>query len=216
MTTYLRPDERASQSDIERSKRQDAQLKSNLSTAANVGLSAAGLGLSSKILPFLNKSIPTALAIKGINKISPKIGGLIKKGMEEGLDLNDGFEFLKGQIEKKHEPAKENRNIIEQYSPELFQFINDQVRGRGLDPIQAGALAQNDHKFTKIIKKISEDHKSPWSNILQTVFGNNQAQGQAQSNPNNEQVQQQGQNQPGAGEQRLLGAIQQLRQARGG
>jgi len=58
--------------------------------------------------------------------------------------MNDGHEFdeVKDFIEEKGvselekaEKPKEHRNVIQQYSPELFQFLEDQVKqGRNPKP----------------------------------------------------------------------------------
>lgn len=191
MSNYLRPDEIESQADIERSREYDKKINSGVKSAASLatGLGAAGIAaktlgpLSSKILPFINKYIPTDLAIKGISKVSPELGGLLKKGISQGLDIKDGLDFIKGQIDKNQEPAKQNRNIIEQYDPELHQFILQQIKS-GRSPLEAGALAQQDKKggnrFISAINKLVKDHKAPWSAILESVYGG-QAQAQAQT-----------------------------------
>lgn len=107
MSSYLRPDEKAAAADIEKSKRHDAALKSGLKTAGSIAATAGGLAITSRILPFLNDLIPTDLAIKGISKISPKIGDYLKRGIESGLSIKDGLNFLKKQAMPKEE---ENEN----------------------------------------------------------------------------------------------------------
>lgn len=178
MSSYLRPDEKAALSDIERSKSQDDRAKSVIKTAIGIGsaaigggMAAKGLGpLSSKILPFLNRFIPASLALAGISKISPEIGKFLKNGMDQGLKLEDGLDHIKSEIERDQQSTKEDRNIIQQYSPELHDFLSEKVRS-GISPVQAGAIAQSDKRFSSIIKKMSKDHKTPWSNILESVFG---------------------------------------------
>ena len=230
MTNYLRPDEKAMLSEIERSRKSDEQLKGVLKTGAKtaIGLGTAGLGLAgakmaSKVMPFLNEFIPYDLALKGISKVSPELGGFLKKGMEKGLDLKEGLEFIKKNIsgtEEANSPVKENRNIIQQYSPELFNFLEDQIK-QGRDPLQAGAIAQNDNRFAPAIKKMSKDHKSDWSSILQTVFGQSQMaqqqQGQQQVQPQQMQQQQAQpqQAQGGQGQQALMSILQKIQQSRG-
>lgn len=127
MTAYLRPDEKASAVDIERSRGRDESLKSGLKNAAGLITGVGGLGvaakslgpLSSKILPFINKYIPTDMALKGISKISPEIGNLLKKGMSQGLDIKDGLEFLKGQVEK-NKSLLSNQKISLSKNPQSF------------------------------------------------------------------------------------------------
>lgn len=239
MTSFLRPDEIAAQADIEKSGRQTQSLKSGLKTAANIATGLAGAGiaaktassLSTKIMPFLNKYIPVDMAINGISKVSPEIGGLLKKGVEKGLNIEDGLDFLKGQVEKKSSPAKDQRNIIEQYSPELFSFLKEQI-GQGKSPIEAGALAQiPKSKFSSVIKKIEDDNKTNWSSIIQSVFGQSQGDiNQNKNNPSDTEIMEskmdkffdkqkpQAQSQPsqmGPGQQALMQMIQQINQKLG-
>jgi hypothetical protein len=158
----LRPDEEVSRVNQEKSQRLMRGVK-------GAALGAAG----ASIAPFLSEYVPSELALKGISKIMPKVGNFLKKGMAAGLDLKEGIEFLKGkkpEESNQQESAKEGRNIIQQYSPELFQFIDQSIR-KGENPLEAGTKAINDKRFSSIIKKMTQDHKTPWSNILQSVFG---------------------------------------------
>jgi hypothetical protein len=228
----MRPSERASEEIVKRNERFNENVKSGAKTAASAALAATG----ARILPFLSEHIPVDLAIKGISKISPKIGDFIKKGMEKGLDIKDGFQFLKDQIqpkeekesEKQREQPKENRNIIQQYSPELHEFLQGQIQ-QGRSPIEAGSLAQlgtGSEKFKKIIAQMEKDHKAPFSAILQMAYGGGeQTQGQPQqqtqpgqqqqTQPGQQQQTQQGQ-QPGQGQQALMAILQKIQQKRGG
>jgi len=171
----LRPDEQALISENERSRSTNKLVKKGVNTAIGAGTAAAGFGtgIASRILPFLNEFIPADLAMKGINKISPQLGSFLKKGMEKGLDLNEGLNFIKDNIngkENKKEPAKQSKNIIEQESPELHQFIDQEIR-KGRKPIEAAALAQNDKRFSGAIQKLMKAHKTPWSSIIESIFG---------------------------------------------
>ena len=114
--------------------------------------------------------------------------------MKSGLNVKDGFNFINQkrlQESEQKEPPKQDRNIIEQYSPELFQFLQGEIQN-GRAPLEAGALAQNLGKFNKEIKKLEKDHKSPFSAILQTVFGEGEGM-QARQAPQQPQQAQPGQ-----------------------
>src|SRR6266478_2673500 len=117
MKMVLRPDEEANIKETERDKR----FRSTLSSIGKTGVGlATGLGatsLSSRLLPFLSEHIPLDLAMKGINKLSPKLGKFLKEGQSMGLDVKKGLDFIKEKV-----GPKEKRNIIEQYSPELHNF----------------------------------------------------------------------------------------------
>lgn len=183
-----RSDISAADQQIKKSQNRNSLLKGGVNT---IIAGASALGASSKILPFLSSYLTPDMAMKGINKIAPEVGKFLQNGMKSGLSLKSGLEYLRQNAVPKEakeveENAQESRNIIEQYSPELNQFIQEQI-GKGLDPIQAGAIAQNDKRFSSVIQKLMKDHKTPWSNILQAVFGQGQqASGQAQQNPTNE------------------------------
>lgn len=166
MTSHLRPDERA-----EAARARKPQMIKN---ALDIGVKgAAGAAVASKVVPWLSELIPTDLAIKGINKVYPKLGEFLKKGQESGLDIKEGIDFIRSKSVDK-EPPKQNKNIIEQYSPELHQFIQQQIQN-GQSPLAAGALAELEGKgtkgFKKVIQQIIKDHKAPWSAILQSVYG---------------------------------------------
>jgi hypothetical protein len=128
-----------------------------------------GASALASITPFLSQYVPADLAMKGINKVFPQIGKFLKKGQSMGLDLREGLDFLKDKIGSK-EPAKEDRNIIEQESPELFSFLDQAIKG-GRNPIEAAAIAQQDKRFAPIIQKLMKAHKTPWSSIIESIFG---------------------------------------------
>lgn len=92
------------------------------------------------------------------------------------------------------------RNILEQYSPELFQFVNSQIQN-GSSPLQAATEAAKSGKFSQAIKKIQDDHKTGWGNIVQQIFGGGK---EAIKNPS----QQQGQS--GNADQALMAALDKI------
>lgn len=198
----LRPDERASQAEIERSQRLQR-------TAQGIAGTALTIGATSKVLPFLSEMLPMDLAIKGISKVAPGIGNFLKKGMSQGLDVKDGFDFIKQNFMKDQEKAPDKRNIIEQYDPELFRFMNEGIQ-KGRAPLQVGAIAEMGGKFKDSIKKMVRDHKTPWSSIIETVFGSGQLAQQNQTSNT-----QQSQQQSGQGQQALMNILQKIQQSRG-
>ncbi len=142
--------------------------------AASLGTAVVGSGaILNKVLPFLNSYIPKNLAMKGISKINPILGKFIQSSEKQGHSMDDILDFIKqkaGTGEQQKPP--EQQNIISQYSPELLSFLEDHIT-KGRAPLEAGALAQLDPKFKKIISKMEADHKAPFSSILQTIFGEN-------------------------------------------
>lgn len=202
--------------------------ESYVSLLKNVGLTAIGtagatLGSAaiSRLIPavgaLINNYVPENLSKAGLSKIDPRFGKFIQGAIDEGYSYEDVRKFLGEKIEKS-QPAKENKNIIEQYSPELHRFILEEIQ-KGRKPMEAGALAQNDKKFSSVIKKLSGDHKTNWSDILQSVYGRGEmAQSgsiQEQSKAALQQEQQQPQ-QTGQGQQALMGILQRINQRLGG
>ncbi len=212
----MRPDERTAEAEIERDKQFRGNIGKAVKTVAGAGI-AAGLGASgiaSKVLPWLSTYIPVDLAMKGLRKVSPKVADFLDRGRSMGLDVKEGMEYVKDQFDQSKKPAKDQRNILQQYSPELHTFIETEIQ-RGRTPIEAAAMAQYNKEFDPIIKKLTKDHKTPWSKIVEDIFGNghtaqpNQAQQQQQMQ---EQSQQQGQ---GQGAQLLTSILEKINQGLG-
>lgn len=185
----LRSDEAANKQEYEAYNERKENIKGGVKKVIGAGISATSLGLGARILPFLNEYVPLDLAMKGINKVAPKIGQFLMKGQKNGLDLKQGLEFLKEKIstqEQETTKTKENRNIIEQYDPELHTYIDQNLK-KGMSLLEAGNQALKHGRFKKAIEKMTKDHKAPWASILQTVFGQT---GQPKQPQKNEQTQQ--------------------------
>lgn len=207
MTSYLRPDEQVTESEIRNTKRrnQDVSSVANALPIAGAGLAKTAI---SKVMPFINQYIPKELALKGINKVMPSMGKFLQAGIKNGLSLESGLNYLKDEFSRE-QSAKESKNIIEQESPELHQFISEEIK-KGRKPIEAGAIAQNDKRFKDVINKLSKNHKTNWSSILESIYGSGEmAQPQSQQLGNAEQLQQQSQQ----GQQQQQGQMNQGIQA---
>lgn len=157
---------------------------------APIAGAAAGAGnqILKRVAPFLSEYLPQNLAIKGLSKIDPRLGKFIQTALDNGQTWNEVKDFIGSKFQESEEPqkekkkpAKENRNIIEQYSPELLNFMKEQISG-GRPAIQAAAIAQNDKRFGDVIKKMMKDHKLPWSAIVESVFGKDEGQAQPMQN----------------------------------
>lgn len=177
--TSLRPDEQAAYSEIERAQGRDRNIKSGLKTAATLGAAAIagpvasfGSKMTSKILPFLNEYIPAELAMKGINKVSPKLGQFLQKGLSQGLNLKDGLDFIKENLNQPEQP-KEQRNVIQQYAPKLHEFILSEI-AKGNSPAQAAGMAKlvsNKSKFGHAIKQLEKNHKIDLHTLVDQIYG---------------------------------------------
>lgn len=99
----MRPDERASEVEIERAHNFDKAFKKAGTTALAAGASIAGGGIATRLLPFFNEFVPIDLAVKGISKVSPKLGKFLQKGMQSGLDVKEGINYIKENLMPKEE-----------------------------------------------------------------------------------------------------------------
>lgn len=188
MSSIARPDEQVLESETRKAQTRTGQAKSALGLGASALAGASGL--SSKVLPFLSEHIPVDLAMKGINKIAPKLGEFLKSGLSQGLSVESGLDYLKEQFKTSEaKNPKEEGNVIKQYSPELHQFIEGEIQ-KGRSPDEAGAMAQLKPEFKKHIEKLSKDHKAPFSALLKTVYGESKkAEATRQYNARNQQKQ---------------------------
>lgn len=179
---YLRPDEEASKKEIERSKNMNRNAAS-LATSVAGGAALFGSGIVKNILPLLSEYVPAELAMKGINKISPKLGEYLRKGQESGLDIKEGLNFLRDKIQG--EPQKKEMvqagNIIGQFSPELQEFVEEKLK-QGMSTDQASAVARVDSKFSPLLPRIEKQANMKFSEILRHMYGEQEAQ-QAQAAP---------------------------------
>jgi hypothetical protein len=142
--------------------------KKGVSMAAGAATAYFGSSAVSKVLPFLSKYVPQDIAIKALNKINPGYGKFINKALEAGQTFEDVQEFIGNKIQEGK--PKEDKNVIQQYSPELFNFIQGEVQ-KGRPILETVSMANTLDKFKPIIKKITADHKTPFANIVQSIFG---------------------------------------------
>mgnify|MGYP001577100931 CR=1 FL=1 len=224
----LRSDEEANLAELERDKRFSEMVGSGLKTGlgtisgaiAGAGIGGAiGSGTASRIMPFLNEYIPMDLALKGISKISPKVGDFLKRGMKAGLDVKDGLNFIKEQItpgqQSESQSTKDKRNIIQQYDPELDTYIKDAVKN-GKSAIQAGMKALDHPRFKKAIGKLTKDHNVGWDQILQSIYGSNEKGISSQVMQKSMSMDQpQPSSQSGQGQAALMAILQKIQQSRG-
>ncbi len=226
----LRSDEEANQAEIGRDERFRSNVGKGVATAVSLGGAALSSPIVSKILPFLNQYIPAGLAMKGINKISPKLGSFLKQGQDMGLNVEDGLTFLKDKIEKGKDVVTDD--LIEKYSPELSGFIEN-LMDKGETPETAAAVVRNIpknfSKFKTAIEKIEKHAGQDFSSIVNKIYAKlmkgkqpqQLQQGQERGMPSQmqqpqqqakSQQPQQGQQGNGYAKQQLMQAMQSLSQ----
>lgn len=135
-----RSDEIYADEKTEASRKSDQRLKSGIGTAAALGGTAFGAGIASRIMPFLSKYIPADLAMKGINKVAPQIGNYLKKGMEKGLNLQDGLNFI-----------KENLGSTESENPKK-DVEEDSIKEKVWKSFQSGKMNHSDPDISGFLK----------------------------------------------------------------
>lgn len=200
----MRASEQVAEGRIKSIKESDEKIKGGIKiarkiagTAAGAGTAIAGANIAAKIAPFLSDYITPELALKGISKVSPKFGDALKRGIEGGLSLESGLDFLKQSMNKPTENQQEEENpqqnlsVIEQYSAPLYEYIKKLIEN-GSSPAEAAAKSKKflDKKQLEIINKIEKDHKTDWLNIVESIFGKGetaqpqqQMQGMQQTQP---------------------------------
>jgi|ERR1700754_1213178 len=202
-------------------RRKDQEPLKLLRQGAAIGTAAfGGSSLINRILPLLSEYVPEELAKKGIAKVSPKLGQFVESATNLGHDFYEVRDFIRGKAAEQEEESKnakiDKRNIIEQYSPELHQYISEEIQ-KGRAPLEAGALASLQEIFKEPIKKITKDHKAPFASIIETIYGPGQGQSQSQGAPQQmggQQMQPPGQGgQGGQGKAALLQTMQEITKA---
>lgn len=138
----------------------------------------AGASTIGRVMPFLSEYIPADLAIKGLSKIDPRFGTFINTALQNGKTFDEVKDFIGEKVQSEEisqEPAKEGRNILQQYSPLLFKEIEQYIK-KGKTPFHAAQMARNMNSSEEsAIKKMETDHKAKFFDIVDAVFGNGQA-----------------------------------------
>jgi hypothetical protein len=189
---------------------EQSYLGKNIATkAVGLGLSAAGAytGLK-RILPLLNKSVPSALAAKGLSKIDPRLGEFFKLLFANGYNIDQGMDYLRENVagEKPKEeggaPPQEAVNnmvqsvqgqnqtvqggqdpyqIIDQYSPTVSDFLRQKITG-GQPPQSAAAIAKQPSSsgIDREVKSIEKTTGKNFVDWISELFGQ-QGGGQPQA-----------------------------------
>lgn len=204
----------------------EAPLKA-LKGAASAGLSLAGGGaILNKITPFLNKFIPSDIAIKGLSKINPSLGKFLKGSLGQGHDLDEVMGFIKDKvgIKDQENTEKKQKNLIEEHAPEVHEILKDRI-GQGLKPMAVAYQIAKEGKFSKQIADLQKKTGKGFGELVTAIFGGEepqQKQADQQQSAQPQQMQQtqqqpqqaQTQQQVGQNTQALMQAIQAAQQAR--
>jgi hypothetical protein len=172
----LRPDELSSLSQIERNKRKDSLIKKGASAVVGTGATLLGAGLASKVMPFLNEFVPLELALKGINKVAPQIGQFLKKGQSMGLNVQQGLQFLKNNLQPNQQTQQANPlQEFETNYPDIAQALNGYIQ-QGQSPDAAAAILKSSTPFGKKIQDLEKSVGKNFIDYVLELFGNPQQQ----------------------------------------
>lgn len=199
--TFYQPHQEASQE----FQRQSTVPSRSLKTAANIGLGVAtGSTILNRALPFFSKFIPQNIALKGLSRVNPTMGKFISASEEQGFDPQEIYDFMENKLkegigQQEETEAKDERNLIQKYSPEIFQTLEYLIK-QGLSPAQAALdiRQHEDSKVKNLISQMEKDYKQDWPSIVESVFGQAGVQKPAQQ-----------QKQGGMSDQDLIAKLQQ-------
>lgn len=190
----MRADEIANEEEIRRSQGRDKFIKKGASLAIGAGTAALGAGIASKISPFLSEYIPLDIAMKGISKVSPKVGDFLKKGQSLGLDMKEGFDFIKENLSPKEEPKKQ-ANPVQDFEinyPEIAQALANTMK-QGQSPDAAAGILKTSSSFGKKVKELEKSVGKNFVDYVLELFGPQAGSMQQPKQMQQEQTQQQNQ-----------------------
>lgn len=140
----MRPEREASEELIYQSELPKRVIKKGLGAA----------GVIAGIAPFLSDKLPLDLAYKGISKLFPSLGKLLNKGMQSGLTLASGIEFLReklGSKEQKQQSEKKENEVSRR------DQINEMKKKQQKEPIQPKQQSFADD----IIQRFEQQYNQP-------------------------------------------------------
>lgn len=142
-----RPDEIYSEEKIRSARESDSRLRQGASAIAGIATAAGATGIASRVMPFLSKYIPSDLALKGINKVAPNIGKYLKKGMEKGLNIQDGLDFVKNGLNREESSIEAEAKKEISPKEKIWEMFN-KGKTEASDPLISG--------FLKIAKSLKD------------------------------------------------------------
>lgn len=147
-------------------KRQNRVAGDLVKGAATVALGGAkyvvATAIGGKILSFLNKYIPTDMAIKGISKVSKETGKFIKSSIAQGHPAEEVLDFVKEKISPKEEKRQEtlkgfnqkikNPGLAQQETQRFQQQYGQQGQTQQGNPQARDQLLQAMQQLTQTLK----------------------------------------------------------------
>jgi len=141
---------------------------------AGLALGFAGSQIFQRVAPFLSQYIPQNIARKGIEKIDPRFGEFFDLAEKHGQTFEAAKQFIADKASEAmgEQETKDDRNVIQKYSPEIFQTLEWLIK-QGFSPAQAAIdmRSHEDNKVKNLISQMEKDYKQDWPSIVESVFG---------------------------------------------
>ena len=152
-------------------------------TAATTAVAGGAVG--ARVLPFLSSLIPEDLMIKGLSKIDPRFGKFVNKALKNGGSIEEVRDFIKDKMsggEEKKKDASQTQNILEEHSPELHEFVKEEI-GKGGQAHAIAAQAYKNPAWKEVFSKLHNATGQNLGDIIASIFGENMqpVQGKQQS-----------------------------------
>lgn len=226
---YQRADEIASEKEGKRIEKFNEGIK----TVGKMGLN---LAMATRMAPFLSQYITPDIALKGISKINPKVGSFLKKGMETGLPIKEGLEFLKGKIDNTIDESKVKsgpKSLFDEFlgATEPSTLSEGQQAQLAFlrnvtEQLEAKGVGKDNPALKRIRKKVKDVIEGKVSEVLGQAMAMQPQKGQQMPETQPPQqmpmgqpqapMQQPGQpTQPGQGQQALMAILQKIQAQRG-
>lgn len=155
----LQPYQQASE-EVKRQSRAPIDLAGNVasllpySSAIKGAGIAGGAALLKKVLPFLSKYIPQALAIQGMKKVAPKIGEFVETSISQGHQFDDVSNFIKEKSGVKGEDFAQENEQQPQQGQQQKMSVGDQEAQRFQEYYGQKQNNQSDAALMEVLNKI--------------------------------------------------------------
>jgi uncharacterized alpha-E superfamily protein len=174
----LRPDEKASLKQVQNSKENLGLLKKGIGLAT----AATGFAGANRILPFLDKLVPSSLAIQGLKKVDKRIGTFIDRTLENGFSADNVLGFLRDQFNpsqtNQSNQQTQQANPLQEFEtnyPDIAQALQGYIQ-QGQSPDAAAAILKSSTPFGKKIQDLEKSVGKNFIDYVLELFGNPQQQ----------------------------------------
>jgi hypothetical protein len=183
----MRAKERAAESVVHQSKMPARALGAAASTLGSFASVGLGSALLSRAIPFLNRSIPTELAVKGLSKIDPRLGKFFTGIFGSGYTVDEGLDYLRNEINPEEKQEVQQEQTEQPQAPQsgsLKELLasgqvlkageqkQQQDQGLGFEQAFAGAGKGISENFYKGIFEALKQGKDTFSGVKDPLLLN--------------------------------------------